>query len=108
MIIYVDSNYHCHVSNPNGEYQEFNVPYFDGKCDIFIEGYKFIPLDENEKTICEMPGDEGQIIPIEGKDIGIIFQAQKDYENGMRFAALEEENNMLLECILEMSSIVYA
>ena len=41
-IIYIDSDYKCHVSNgDNMAAVETSV--FDGKCDFFIEGRRFIP-----------------------------------------------------------------
>lgn len=46
MIIYIDSDYRCHTSNPD-EYREFNVPYFDDKCTALIEGYRYVPPGES-------------------------------------------------------------
>ena len=45
MTIYIDSDYKCHVSN-NGTMREFDVPFFDGKCDAFVEGYRYVPTGE--------------------------------------------------------------
>lgn len=46
--IYIDSNFHVHASNPTGEYRPFEiVDFFDGKCDSYIEGYRFIPSGES-------------------------------------------------------------
>lgn len=45
MTIYIDSDYKCHVSN-DGTMREFDVPFFDGKCDSFIEGYRYVPAGE--------------------------------------------------------------
>lgn len=47
MIIYIDSNCKCHTSNPEGTFREFDVPFFDGKCQTFIEGYIYCPLSES-------------------------------------------------------------
>lgn len=46
MKIYIDSDFRCHTSNPEGNYREFDVPYFDDKCVSFIEGYRYVPLGE--------------------------------------------------------------
>ena len=46
MKIYIDSNYKCHVSNQCNSYRSFNVQFFDLKCTEFIEGYRYIPIDE--------------------------------------------------------------
>lgn len=41
-IIYIDSDYKCHVNSGDGlTAVETNV--FDGKCDTYIEGYRFVP-----------------------------------------------------------------
>ena len=45
MKIYIDSDYRCHVSN-DGTMREFDVPFFDGKCQTFIEGYRYVPPGE--------------------------------------------------------------
>ena len=39
MKVYVDSEFHCHTSNPDGTFREVNHPFFDGKCKTSIEGY---------------------------------------------------------------------
>ena len=45
MKIYIDSDYKCHVL-PGEGLREFDVPFFDGKCQTFIEGYRYIPAGE--------------------------------------------------------------
>lgn len=47
MKIYIDSEYCCHVTNPDSIFQEVETDFFDGKCDTFIEGYRFVPAGEN-------------------------------------------------------------
>ena len=39
MKIYIDSEFKCHTTNPNNNYQAVETEFFDGKCDIFINGY---------------------------------------------------------------------
>lgn len=46
MKIYIDSAFHCHVTNPDGAFSEIETDFFNGKCDAFIEGYRFIPAGE--------------------------------------------------------------
>ena len=36
--IYVDNEYHCHVSN-NGTMKVIETNFFDGKCDEYVEGH---------------------------------------------------------------------
>lgn len=45
MKIYIDNDYKCHVS-ADGTMREFDVPFFDGKCTEFVEGYRYIPDGE--------------------------------------------------------------
>lgn len=42
MLIYIDSDFRCHVSN-TGNLQSVETSFFDGKCDKYIEGYRFVP-----------------------------------------------------------------
>lgn len=42
-IIYIDSDFKCHIANPDGMYTPVEVTDFDGKCDTYIEGYRFVP-----------------------------------------------------------------
>ena len=39
MKIYIDSNFHCHTTNPDGVFREVEDSFFDNKCTAFIEGY---------------------------------------------------------------------
>ena len=45
MTIYIDNDYKCHV-NDDGTRRAFDVPFFDGKCAEFVEGYRFVPSGE--------------------------------------------------------------
>lgn len=40
--IYIDSEYKCHVAN-DGKMVAVETDAFDGKCDAYIEGYRFVP-----------------------------------------------------------------
>lgn len=46
MPIYIDNDYKCHVSNPEGTYTAVETDAFDGKCDAYIEGYRYVPAGE--------------------------------------------------------------
>lgn len=41
--IYIDSDFKCHTTNPDGTYTPVETAAFDGKCDAYIEGYRFVP-----------------------------------------------------------------
>lgn len=40
--IYIDSEFKCHISN-DGTLIAVETAAFDGKCDAYIEGYRFVP-----------------------------------------------------------------
>ena len=43
--IYIDSDFKCHVVN-DGMMTAVKTSAFDGMCDTYIEGYRFIPSKE--------------------------------------------------------------
>lgn len=45
MEVYIDKEYKCHLKFIDG-YREFNIPFFDNKSSVVIEGYRYIPTDE--------------------------------------------------------------
>ena len=47
MKIYIDSEFKCHVANDDAALREVETDFFDGKCDTFIEGYRFVPAGES-------------------------------------------------------------
>ena len=42
----LDSEFKCHITN-DGTMTAVETEFFDGKCDAFIEGYRFIPAGES-------------------------------------------------------------
>ena len=44
--IYIDSDFKCHATN-DGTMTAVETDVFDGKCDSFVEGYRFVPSGEN-------------------------------------------------------------
>lgn len=42
MTIYIDSDFKCHTS-PGDGLTAVETDAFDGKCDTYIEGYRFVP-----------------------------------------------------------------
>lgn len=45
MKIYIDSDFLCHVSAGDG-LREVETDFFTGKCQEFVEGYRFVPEGE--------------------------------------------------------------
>lgn len=44
--IYLDADFKCCTIN-DGTMTAVETDFFDGKCDAFIEGYRFVPEGEN-------------------------------------------------------------
>ena len=47
MRIYIDDDFRCHVTNPDGVYTAVETGFFDGKCDAYIEGCRFVPAGKS-------------------------------------------------------------
>lgn len=45
MKIYIDNDFKCHTVN-DGTMREIETDYFDGRCDAYIEGFRFVPEGE--------------------------------------------------------------
>lgn len=79
MLVYIDNEYKCHLSD-DGTRRAFDVPFFDGKCAAFIEGYRYVPSGERwVKPNGEFFRDE-MIAP--WKDYDYLQAAQEAYEQG--------------------------
>jgi len=44
--IYIDSGFKCHVTS-DSTMTAVETDFFDGKCDTFVEGYRFVPAGES-------------------------------------------------------------
>ena len=86
MLIYIDNDCKCHVANPDGTMRAFEVPFFDGKCQTFIEGYRYVPLGERwvKPNGTFFRGE--MITP--WKDYNELEKAQMQYELAQYEAAL--------------------
>ena len=130
--IYLDSDFKCHLTNPNGTYREIETDFFDDKCTAFIEGYRYIPSGETWTRSDGTVFTGAMITPC--KDYSELAKIQSVYKDGIAFsetrtAALEAENAALKEenatqaaqitalsdqldfyedCIAEMAEVVYA
>ena len=77
-MIYIDHEFICHTTNPDGAFKEVETTFFDGKCVEFIEGYRFIPAG---KTWTRSDGTRfsGEMIS-PCKDYSELDNAQREYE----------------------------
>lgn len=78
--IYIDSDFKCHISN-DGTMAEIQTDFFDGKCDSYIEGYRFVPTGESWTR------EDGEIFRGEmiapWKDYHVLDGVQRAYELGL-------------------------
>lgn len=79
MKIYIDSEFKCHTTNPYGTFREVENSFFDGKCAIFIEGYRLKP---NGETWVREDGEvfSGGEMITPWKDYSELDSAQREYE----------------------------
>lgn len=92
--IYLDSECKCHTVG-DGTLTAVETPFFEGKCDAFVEGYRFIPSGETWTR------EDGSVFPGEmvapWKPYGHLAAAQTQYEADLAAlaAAYEEGVNSL-------------
>ena len=102
--IYIDADYKCYNSNSDGTLLEIKTDFFDGKCDTFIEGYRFVPFGN-----------------IWARSDGVVFHgemaapwkpweeldaAQRAYEREL-VSQLQTENATLISDMAQMIDEVY-
>ena len=87
MTIYIDNDFKCHVSD-DGTRRALDVPFFDGKCAAFIEGYRYVPSGERwTRADGQVFGGE-MIAPWKYYDQ--LYKAQLEHEVAQYEAALSE------------------
>lgn len=90
MTIYIDSDYKCYVSAAEGR-RAIETGFFDGKCEEWIESYRFVPEGE---TWAREDGEvfKGEMVT-PWKDLSEAYTAQIAYlerQNAQYEAALSE------------------
>ena len=78
MIVYLDSDYKCHVEN-DGTMTPYETDVFDGKCQAYIEGYRLVPEGETwVKDRYEITTDEveSEIVSEDGEVIEVIYKVE--------------------------------
>ena len=88
--IYIDSEFKCHVTN-DGTMTAVETDFFDGKCDVYIEGFRLVPPGETRMSP-DGTTYEG-ISP--WKDMNELDSIQRDYERE-RLADAEKALAILL------------
>lgn len=77
MIIYIDTDYKCHVTD-DGTMRAVETDYFNGKCPEYIEGFRIVPEGETW-TRSDGVKFNGEMIAA-WKDYALLQAAQKEYE----------------------------
>lgn len=87
MDIYIDSDFKCHVASGEGRTQ-IEIDAFDGKCDAYTEGYRFIPSGQTWTRSDGVTFTGEMLAP--WKPWAELDAAQREYERE-RYAALLSE-----------------
>ena len=99
MILYIDSDFKCHATNPDGTFREvilseYATAFFFNKCTTFIEGYRLKP--EGETWVREdgkvFSGGE-MISPWKNYNELAVAQAQFELDMAEAAAAYQEGVN---------------
>ena len=84
--VYIDAEFKCHTSG-DGVMTAVETDIFDGKCDAYIEGYRFVPYGSTWVR------DDGVVFTGEmiapWKDWKELDDAQREYER-QQLAAYEQ------------------
>ena len=75
--IYIDSDFKCHITD-DGTMTAVETDFFDGKCDAYVEGYRFIP-DGESWTRSDGTVFHGVMIS-PWKDYAELDATQREYE----------------------------
>lgn len=90
--IYIDSEFKCHVSN-DGNMSAVETNFFDGKCDAFVEGHRYVPSGESW-TASDGKIYSGEMV-VAWKDFDQLEAAQRAYEKGL-LADMQQALTILL------------
>lgn len=95
MTIYIDRDFKCHTESAAGR-TAVETDAFDGKCQQYIEGYRFVPAGQSWSR------EDGQVFTGEmiapWRDYAILAEFQALYEEEQaKQAEAQEALNILLE-----------
>ena len=95
MTIYIDNDYKCHTSPADG-LTAVETDSFNGKCQQYIEGYRFVPAGESWTREDGHTFTGEMIAP--WRDYAILAEFQAIYEEEQaKQAEAQEALNILLE-----------
>ena len=103
MKIYIDSDFKCFTA-PGMGLTEVETDFFDGKCDAYIEGYRFVPTGQSWTR------EDGEVFVGEmaspWKDWEELDDVQREYEREQH-QELVSQNEELLDAMAAMVEEVY-
>lgn len=101
--IYVDRDYKCHAAD-DGTMTPVETDFFNGKCDAYIEGYRFVPSG------CTWTRSDGEVFRGEmvapWQDIRELRLAQLEYENEQLERSVHEQQTTTDDMILMMAELI--
>lgn len=101
--IYMDSDFKCRTVG-DGTLAAVETDFFDGKCDAFVEGYRFVPEGESWTR------EDGMVFRGEmaapWKPWQALDKAQREYERELA-ETLSAENAALISDMAQMVEEVY-
>lgn len=103
MVIYIDNQYHCHVSN-DGTMRQVEKNLFDGHCTEYVEGYVYVPPGETWTREDGEVFDGEMIAP--WKPWLDLDDAQREYEREL-INQLSAENETLIADMAQTIEEVY-
>ena len=103
MTIYIDSDYKCHTA-PGDGLTAVETDYFDGKCQAYIEGYRFVPNGETWERSDGVVFQGEMVSP--WKPWRELDSAQRAYELE-QLESLTAQNAELLDAMAAMVEDVY-
>lgn len=101
--IYIDEEFQCHISPADGMFA-IETDFFDGRCDTFIEGYRYIPAGKTWMREDGTTFDGEMIAPF--KNWKELDDAQREYE-WEQLEALKAENEALVSDMAQMVEDIY-
>ena len=92
--IYIDSDFRCHITN-DGTMTAVETDFFDGKCDAYIEGYRFVPDGETWTRSDGVVFHGEMIAPWKPYEVLAAYQAQHEATLAEMDAAYREGVNSI-------------
>ena len=99
--IFLDAEFKCYTSNNSTVKEMLETDFFDGKCDAFIEGYRYVPSGESWTRSDGVVFNGEMVSP--WKPYSELDAAQRQYEKGL----LEQYKTELAELDAVLLDIQY-